>query len=136
MFCIDYIFVHVFFVYLIQPGKPAKRKFQNREDTRFDSLVNQYKNKLMGKSNTKTAVKKSKWFSSWDKEHVKVFQNSQRMELNALAPLSFYKNWGKNKSVDIVTLCFLQYLDVFWNKRNPWQVSYLLLVLYRFFFFF
>lgn len=48
----------------MKPGKPAKRKFQNREDARFDSLVNQYKNKLMGKSNTKTAVKKSKWFSS------------------------------------------------------------------------
>ncbi|XP_051726807.1 RNA-binding protein 28 isoform X2 [Ctenopharyngodon idella] len=46
-----------------QNGKPAKRKFQNREDARFDSLVDQYKKKLMGKSNTKTLVKKSKWFS-------------------------------------------------------------------------
>uniref|UniRef100_A0A8C2PTZ6 RNA binding motif protein 28 n=1 Tax=Cyprinus carpio TaxID=7962 RepID=A0A8C2PTZ6_CYPCA len=45
-----------------QNGKPAKRKFQNREDVRFDTLVNQYKKKLMGTSNTKTAVKKSKWF--------------------------------------------------------------------------
>ncbi|XP_016130128.1 RNA-binding protein 28 isoform X2 [Sinocyclocheilus grahami] len=43
-------------------GKPAKRKFQNRDDVRFDTLVNQYKKKLMGTSNTKTAVKKSKWF--------------------------------------------------------------------------
>ncbi|XP_016099306.1 RNA-binding protein 28-like [Sinocyclocheilus grahami] len=43
--------------------KPAKLKFQNREDVRFDTLVNQYKKKLMGTSNTKTAVKKSKWFS-------------------------------------------------------------------------
>uniref|UniRef100_A0A673GQU5 RNA-binding protein 28-like n=1 Tax=Sinocyclocheilus rhinocerous TaxID=307959 RepID=A0A673GQU5_9TELE len=45
-----------------QNGKPAKRKFQNRDDVRFDTLVNQYKKKLMGTSNTKTAVKKSKWF--------------------------------------------------------------------------
>ncbi|XP_059362756.1 RNA-binding protein 28 isoform X1 [Carassius carassius] len=44
-------------------SKPAKRKFQNREDVRFDTLVNQYKKKLMGTSNAKTAVKKSKWFS-------------------------------------------------------------------------
>ncbi|XP_026142984.1 RNA-binding protein 28-like isoform X1 [Carassius auratus] len=44
-------------------SRPAKRKFQNRVDVRFDTLVNQYKKKLMGKSNTKTAVKKSKWFS-------------------------------------------------------------------------
>ncbi|XP_016322125.1 RNA-binding protein 28-like [Sinocyclocheilus anshuiensis] len=43
--------------------KPAKLKFQNREDVRFDTLVNRYKKKLMGTSNTKTAVKKSKWFS-------------------------------------------------------------------------
>uniref|UniRef100_A0A8C1I834 RNA binding motif protein 28 n=1 Tax=Cyprinus carpio TaxID=7962 RepID=A0A8C1I834_CYPCA len=43
-------------------SKPAKRKFQSREDVRFDTLVNQYKKKLMGTSNTKTAVKKSKWF--------------------------------------------------------------------------
>ncbi|XP_077049745.1 RNA-binding protein 28 isoform X2 [Siphateles boraxobius] len=46
-----------------QNGKPAKRKFQSREDARFDSLVDQYKKKLMGKSNTKTVVKKGKWFS-------------------------------------------------------------------------
>lgn len=46
-----------------QNGKPAKRNFQNREDVRFDTLVNQYKKKLMGTSNTKNAVKKSKWFS-------------------------------------------------------------------------
>uniref|UniRef100_A0A671S1K8 RNA-binding protein 28-like n=1 Tax=Sinocyclocheilus anshuiensis TaxID=1608454 RepID=A0A671S1K8_9TELE len=45
-----------------QNGKPANRKFQNRDDVRFDTLVNQYKKKLMGTSNTKTAVKKSKWF--------------------------------------------------------------------------
>ncbi|KAF4101199.1 RNA-binding protein 28 [Onychostoma macrolepis] len=46
-----------------QNGKPARKKFQNREDVRFDTLVNQYKKKLMGTSNTKTAIKKSKWFS-------------------------------------------------------------------------
>uniref|UniRef100_A0A8C2IQ81 RNA binding motif protein 28 n=1 Tax=Cyprinus carpio TaxID=7962 RepID=A0A8C2IQ81_CYPCA len=47
---------------MVQPKKQNKGKFQNREDVRFDTLVNQYKKKLMGTSNTKTAVKKSKWF--------------------------------------------------------------------------
>ncbi|XP_052008898.1 RNA-binding protein 28 [Xyrauchen texanus] len=46
-----------------QNAKPAKRNFRNREDDRFDSLVAQYKKKLMGNSNNKTAVKKNKWFS-------------------------------------------------------------------------
>uniref|UniRef100_A0A8C2AJ32 RNA binding motif protein 28 n=1 Tax=Cyprinus carpio TaxID=7962 RepID=A0A8C2AJ32_CYPCA len=40
--------------------KPVSQR--SREDVRFDTLVNQYKKKLMGTSNTKTAVKKSKWF--------------------------------------------------------------------------
>ncbi|KAI7802395.1 RNA-binding protein 28 [Triplophysa rosa] len=46
-----------------QNAKPAKRRIRNREDDRFDSLVEQYKKKLMGNSNAKTQVKKSKWFS-------------------------------------------------------------------------
>ncbi|KAA0715143.1 RNA-binding protein 28 [Triplophysa tibetana] len=46
-----------------QNAKPAKRKIRNREDDRFDSLVEQYKKKLLGNSNAKTQVKKSKWFS-------------------------------------------------------------------------
>uniref|UniRef100_A0A8C1GC07 RNA binding motif protein 28 n=1 Tax=Cyprinus carpio TaxID=7962 RepID=A0A8C1GC07_CYPCA len=54
--CCNFVFI------LLQNSKPAKRKFQSREDVRFDTLVNQYKKKLMGTSNTKTAVKKSKWF--------------------------------------------------------------------------
>uniref|UniRef100_A0AAY4CYD2 RNA-binding protein 28 n=1 Tax=Denticeps clupeoides TaxID=299321 RepID=A0AAY4CYD2_9TELE len=46
-------------------AKPGKRKFRNREDDRFDSLVEQYKRKLMGGSDSKSSViKKSKWFSS------------------------------------------------------------------------
>ncbi|XP_028814208.1 RNA-binding protein 28 isoform X2 [Denticeps clupeoides] len=48
-----------------QTAKPGKRKFRNREDDRFDSLVEQYKRKLMGGSDSKSSViKKSKWFSS------------------------------------------------------------------------
>ncbi|XP_056621882.1 RNA-binding protein 28 isoform X2 [Triplophysa dalaica] len=46
-----------------QNAKPAKRKIRNREDDRFDSLVEQYKKKLLGNSNAKTQIKKSKWFS-------------------------------------------------------------------------
>ncbi|XP_027017817.2 RNA-binding protein 28 [Tachysurus fulvidraco] len=47
-----------------QNSKPVKRKFQNREDDRFDRLVEQYKKKLTGTSNSKDSlIKKSKWFS-------------------------------------------------------------------------
>ncbi|MCI4379043.1 hypothetical protein PGIGA_G00223350 [Pangasianodon gigas] len=47
-----------------QNAKPVKRKFQNREDDHFDRLVEQYKKKLTGTSNSKDSlVKKSKWFS-------------------------------------------------------------------------
>uniref|UniRef100_A0A672LTN6 RNA-binding protein 28-like n=1 Tax=Sinocyclocheilus grahami TaxID=75366 RepID=A0A672LTN6_SINGR len=46
----------------IEKSSTNRKPFQNREDVRFDTLVNQYKKKLMGTSNTKTAVKKSKWF--------------------------------------------------------------------------
>ncbi|TRY88360.1 hypothetical protein DNTS_022249 [Danionella cerebrum] len=47
-----------------QVSKPAKRKFQSVEDTRFEILVKQYKKKLMAQPNAKPVVKKSKWFSS------------------------------------------------------------------------
>ncbi|XP_053479479.1 RNA-binding protein 28 [Ictalurus furcatus] len=47
-----------------QNAKPAKRKFQNREHDHFDRLVEQYKKKLTGTSNSnESLVKKSKWFS-------------------------------------------------------------------------
>ncbi|XP_060779605.1 RNA-binding protein 28 [Neoarius graeffei] len=47
-----------------QNAKPVKRKFHNREDDHFDRLVEQYKKKLTGTSNSKDSlVKKSKWFS-------------------------------------------------------------------------
>ncbi|KAM9480880.1 RNA-binding protein 28 [Clarias gariepinus] len=47
-----------------QNAKPVKRKFQNREEDRFERLVEQYKKKLTGGSNSKDSiVKKSKWFS-------------------------------------------------------------------------
>ncbi|MBN3271110.1 RBM28 protein, partial [Polyodon spathula] len=40
---------------------PKKRTFRNKEDDRFDSLVEQYKKRILG--NPKSIVKKSKWFS-------------------------------------------------------------------------
>ncbi|KAK1784646.1 hypothetical protein P4O66_003329 [Electrophorus voltai] len=47
-----------------QSAKPVKRKIQNKDDDRFDCLVEQYKKKLLGNSSTKgSLVKKNKWFS-------------------------------------------------------------------------
>ena len=49
---------------MFQNAKPAKKMFRNKDDDRFDSLVEQYKKKLMGASSSKgSVVKKSKWFS-------------------------------------------------------------------------
>uniref|UniRef100_A0A4W4FAL9 RNA-binding protein 28 n=1 Tax=Electrophorus electricus TaxID=8005 RepID=A0A4W4FAL9_ELEEL len=49
---------------LFQSAKPVKRKIQNKDDDRFDCLVEQYKKKLLGNSSTKgSLVKKNKWFS-------------------------------------------------------------------------
>uniref|UniRef100_A0A4W4F8K8 RNA-binding protein 28 n=1 Tax=Electrophorus electricus TaxID=8005 RepID=A0A4W4F8K8_ELEEL len=43
---------------------PKIRKIQNKDDDRFDCLVEQYKKKLLGNSSTKgSLVKKNKWFS-------------------------------------------------------------------------
>ncbi|XP_062403590.1 RNA-binding protein 28 isoform X2 [Sardina pilchardus] len=47
-----------------QSAKSGKNRFRNKEDERFDSLVEQYKRKLMGSSNKTQVIKKSKWFSS------------------------------------------------------------------------
>ncbi|KAM4618578.1 RNA-binding protein 28 isoform 2-T2 [Polymixia lowei] len=44
--------------------KAAKRHFRNKDEDRFDSLVEQYKRKLMGNSNKTTNIKRNKWFSS------------------------------------------------------------------------
>ncbi|XP_042563326.1 RNA-binding protein 28 isoform X2 [Clupea harengus] len=47
-----------------QNAKAGKKQLRNREDDRFDSLVQQYKRKLMGNSAKTPVIKKSKWFSS------------------------------------------------------------------------
>ncbi|XP_062860354.1 RNA-binding protein 28 isoform X2 [Trichomycterus rosablanca] len=47
-----------------QGAKPVKRKFQSKEDDHFERLVEQYKKKLTGGSNSNNMViKKTKWFS-------------------------------------------------------------------------
>lgn len=47
-----------------QSAKPVKRNVRNKDNDRFDKLVAQYKNKLLGTSSSKgSLVKKSKWFS-------------------------------------------------------------------------
>ncbi|XP_026222386.1 LOW QUALITY PROTEIN: RNA-binding protein 28 [Anabas testudineus] len=44
--------------------KAAKKHFRSRDGDRFDSLVEQYKKKLMGNSDKNTSIKRSKWFDS------------------------------------------------------------------------
>ncbi|XP_068579454.1 RNA-binding protein 28 isoform X2 [Cebidichthys violaceus] len=44
--------------------KPTKKNFKRRGGDRFDSLVEQYKKKLMGNSDNSTNVKRNKWFDS------------------------------------------------------------------------
>ncbi|KAM6960581.1 RNA-binding protein 28 [Aplochiton taeniatus] len=45
--------------------KVGKKRMKSRDDDRFDSLVEQYKRKLMGgRSSTTTNIKKNKWFNS------------------------------------------------------------------------
>lgn len=58
----DTLFLAVFFP--SQNAKAGKKQLRNREDDRFDSLVQQYKRKLMGNSAKTPVIKKSKWFSS------------------------------------------------------------------------
>ncbi|XP_072241798.1 RNA-binding protein 28 [Leuresthes tenuis] len=44
--------------------KTAKKPFKSRDGDRFESLVEQYKKKLMGSSSKNATVKTSKWFDS------------------------------------------------------------------------
>ncbi|KAM7003429.1 LOW QUALITY PROTEIN: RNA-binding protein 28 [Tautogolabrus adspersus] len=44
--------------------KQAKKQFKRRDGDRFDSLVEQYKKKLMGNSDKNTNMKRNKWFNS------------------------------------------------------------------------
>ncbi|XP_060891166.1 RNA-binding protein 28 isoform X2 [Labrus mixtus] len=45
-------------------AKQAKKQFKRRDGDRFDSLVEQYKKKLMGNSDKNTNMKRNKWFNS------------------------------------------------------------------------
>ncbi|CAL8263648.1 unnamed protein product [Merluccius merluccius] len=47
----------------IQSVKPTKRPFRNKEEDRFDSMVEKYKNKIMGDSKKTASIKRNKWFS-------------------------------------------------------------------------
>ncbi|KAM7396611.1 hypothetical protein PAMP_019644 [Pampus punctatissimus] len=44
--------------------KAAKKHFRRRDGDRFDSLVEQYKKKLIGNSDKTTTIKRNKWFDS------------------------------------------------------------------------
>ncbi|XP_034735105.1 RNA-binding protein 28 [Etheostoma cragini] len=45
-------------------AKAAKKQFKRRDGDRFDSLVEQYKKKLMGNGDKSTNIKRNKWFDS------------------------------------------------------------------------
>ncbi|KAM4553583.1 RNA-binding protein 28 [Fundulus diaphanus] len=47
-----------------QTFKSAKKPFQRTGGDRFDSLVEQYKRKLMGSNDKNTSMKRNKWFDS------------------------------------------------------------------------
>lgn len=47
-----------------QQVQAAKKQFKRRDGDRFDSLVEQYKKKLMGNSDKNTGIKRNKWFNS------------------------------------------------------------------------
>ncbi|XP_044050720.1 RNA-binding protein 28 [Siniperca chuatsi] len=47
-----------------QNVKMAKKHFKRRDGDRFDSLVEQYKKKLMGNSDKNTNIKRNKWFDN------------------------------------------------------------------------
>ncbi|XP_071357082.1 RNA-binding protein 28 isoform X2 [Trachinotus anak] len=47
-----------------QKVKAAKKHFKSRDGDRFDSLVEQYKKKLMGNGDSNKTIKRNKWFDS------------------------------------------------------------------------
>ncbi|KAI4825142.1 hypothetical protein KUCAC02_020840 [Chaenocephalus aceratus] len=47
-----------------QKANTGKKQFKRRDGDRFDSLVEQYKKKLMGNGDKNTDVRKNKWFDS------------------------------------------------------------------------
>ncbi|CAL8319432.1 unnamed protein product [Gadus morhua 'NCC'] len=46
-----------------QSAKPGKKPFRNREEDRFDSMVEKYKNKILGGGQKTADIKRNKWFS-------------------------------------------------------------------------
>uniref|UniRef100_A0A8C5CG34 RNA binding motif protein 28 n=1 Tax=Gadus morhua TaxID=8049 RepID=A0A8C5CG34_GADMO len=44
-------------------AKPGKKPFRNREEDRFDSMVEKYKNKILGGGQKTADIKRNKWFS-------------------------------------------------------------------------
>ncbi|XP_059916068.1 RNA-binding protein 28 isoform X2 [Gadus macrocephalus] len=46
-----------------QSAKPGKKPFRNREEDRFDRLVEKYKSKILGGGQKTAGIKRNKWFS-------------------------------------------------------------------------
>ncbi|CAL8296789.1 unnamed protein product [Boreogadus saida] len=46
-----------------QSAKPGKKPFRNRDEDRFDSMVEKYKSKILGSSQKTAGIKRNKWFS-------------------------------------------------------------------------
>lgn len=47
-----------------QKGQAAKKQAKRRDSDRFDSLVAQYKKKLLSSGGTNAPLKRNKWFDS------------------------------------------------------------------------
>lgn len=54
----------LFWYFCFQNFKNAKKQFKRKDGDRFDSLVEQYKRKLMGGGDKNASIKRSKWFDS------------------------------------------------------------------------
>ncbi|CAL8376181.1 unnamed protein product [Arctogadus glacialis] len=46
-----------------QSAKPGKKPFRNREEDRFDRMVEKYKSKILGSGQKTAGIKRNKWFS-------------------------------------------------------------------------
>lgn len=62
--CGTFISSDCLYAAVFQNVKATKKRFKGRDGDRFDSLVEQYKKKLMGSSDKNTGMKRTKWFDS------------------------------------------------------------------------
>lgn len=106
-----FTFLNIYHPFIFfQNAKPAKRKVRNREDERFDSLVEQYKKKLMGNSNAKTQVKKSKWFGWACVRAIERFKNCQKSFL--IFDIVWFQKHISVRKLKYLTDCFVLLITI------------------------